>query len=84
MWYLRAYLIMALVAVWWAMTVRKVSQGHALSAAIYDGLLVGSQGVLTMTYIEHGIIAVLPIILGSMTGTFLTCKFDVWRSRRQR
>ena len=45
-------------------------------AALCSGCLVACQGLITATYIEDGILAAVPVVLGSMSGTRGTCKFD--------
>ena len=76
MWFVRAFLVMAVLDVFWTMTVRKVSQGRAVPAALYSGCLVACQGFITVAYIEHGILAAVPVVFGSVVGTWGTCKFD--------
>ena len=69
MWFVRAFLIMAVLDVFWSMTVRKISQGRPLPAALCSGGLVACQSLITVAYIEHGIQAAVPVVLGSMLGT---------------
>ena len=48
----------------------------AARAALCLGCLAACQGLITATYIEDGILAAVPVVLGSMSGTRGTCKFD--------
>lgn len=58
---------------------RRVTQGHALGASLYAGVLYGVTGLATITVVKTP--SVLPAaILGAVLGTWVSVK---WDSRQQ-
>jgi hypothetical protein len=55
--------------------VRRIAQGNALEATLYDGALMLIIGFSVLSYTKRPIF-LIPIVLGAMLGTYIGITYD--------
>lgn len=80
--WLVVYAAMCLLNVLWTCTVKWVATGRIKRALVSDAMLVACQGVVTVSYVEHGLGVVIPAMLGSTSGLLIAHGIDkCWKER---
>jgi len=63
------------VDILWSYYIKRVSQGKAFQAGLYAGLVYGNTVLITILYTENHWLCI-PVIIGSVLGTYLAVKID--------
>lgn len=76
MWFLTPLIGMVVVNACWTYTICQLSKRRRMRALISDGMLVTAQGLITISYVQHGTWVILPAVAGSTIGMLLAFWVD--------
>ena len=74
------FLVFFAMAIWeagWVLCVEAVANNKAVAASLYSGIIWALAGWITVSYVVN-IWLLVPTILGSIVGTYLTMKIPTW------
>ena len=69
------YLATTLGDIVWVFYIRRTGSGKATQAALFAGLIMLLSAVAVTSYVKNNSY-LIPAVLGALTGTFITVKFD--------
>lgn len=69
------FIAMLITDVCWTFAIRRIKEGNALKAAMWNGFLMFTSAFATVSYVTN-IWLLVPTIAGAMVGTYIAVKWD--------
>ena len=59
----------------WTFYIRRTSEGKALQASLFSGIIMLTGGIVVISYVENKWY-LIPAAIGALVGTYITVKWD--------